>query len=50
VLETLSTSPRVFALHGFLSESEADAIVTDALAQVDDVFEIDRSTVARHIA
>ncbi|CAM9284751.1 unnamed protein product [Heterosigma akashiwo] len=43
VVETLSTSPRVFRLHNLFTHEEADAFIENALSITDEVFKLKRS-------
>lgn len=43
-LETISHSPRVFHIHNFLTEKEADALIEHALNDKDKVTGLQRST------
>lgn len=43
-VETISSSPRVFHLHNFITEAESDSLVAYALANTDPVLGLQRST------
>ena len=43
-VETISSSPRVFHLHNFITEAESDSLVACALANTDPVLGLQRST------
>jgi prolyl 4-hydroxylase len=43
-LETISTAPRVFYVHNFMSEEEADALVADSQDTVNNPYSLRRST------